>query len=85
MRSFATILLTLSLPLHAFAAHAINHARRHDVALHARGTTISNARMSFYDIDVGLYVPLLYPHRPSLSMSPQHGLWWPLSGVCLCE
>jgi hypothetical protein len=75
MRSFATILLSLSLPLHAFAAHAINHAHRHDVALRPRGP---NARMTWYDITTGLYVPFLYPHRPSLIISPQYGLWWKL-------
>ncbi|KAF8478923.1 RlpA-like double-psi beta-barrel-protein domain-containing protein-containing protein [Russula ochroleuca] len=53
MRSFATILLSLSLPLHAFAAHGINPARRHaDIALRPRDS-FSGVRMTYYEITVG--------------------------------
>ena len=67
MRSFATVLTTLSLPLFAFAAHHGYHARHHgDVALRARGDLLpkrySNARITWYDITVGQYVPQLRPH-----------------------
>jgi len=59
MRSFATILATISLPLYALAAHHGNHARDHGgVALRARGDLLPkrnfpNARMTYYDITVG--------------------------------
>src|SRR6266481_7873619 len=74
MRSFATILLALSLPLHAFAAHVVNHAHRHaDVALRPRQG--SGARMTYYDITTGLCVFLLYPHYPWLIIFLQYSLW----------
>jgi hypothetical protein len=74
MRSFATILLSLSLPLHAFAAHGINPARRHaDIALRPRDS-FSGVRMTYYEITVGPYVPLFCPHRPCLIISLQCGL-----------
>jgi hypothetical protein len=73
MRSFATILLAISLPLHAFAAHGVNHARRHaDIALQPRNP---GARVTFYDITVGLYALSLCPHCPWLIISLQYGLW----------
>lgn len=62
MRSFATLLLALSLPLYALAAHS--PIRRHNgLALRARGDllprqTYTNARCTFYDITTGTYVCL---------------------------
>jgi hypothetical protein len=77
MRSFATILLALSLPLHAFAAHAVNLRRHADIALHPRQSFQGAA--TFYDITTGMYVYLLlYPHRPLLIRSLQYSLWWKL-------
>ena len=78
MRSFATILVPLSLPLLAFAAHGVNHARHHaDLALRPREYT--GIRMTWYDITTGEYVPLHCPHRPCLIISLQNSLWWLLS------
>ena len=78
MRSLATILISLSLPLHAFAAHAVNPGRRHaDVALRPR-QQFSGERMTYYDITTGTYVPLFCLHRPCLIISLQYGLWWQL-------
>lgn len=62
MRSFATLLLALSLPLYALAAHS--PIRRHNgLALRARGDllprqTYDNARCTFYDITTGTYACL---------------------------
>ncbi|KAF8496706.1 hypothetical protein F5888DRAFT_1832586 [Russula emetica] len=53
MRSFATILLALSLPLHAFAAHGVNLRRHADIALHPRQQEFQNAALTFYDITTG--------------------------------
>jgi len=51
MRSFETILVSLSLSLLAFAAHGVNHAHRHaDLALRPR---FSGIRMTWYDITTG--------------------------------
>ncbi|KAH9057651.1 RlpA-like double-psi beta-barrel-protein domain-containing protein-containing protein [Lactarius vividus] len=57
MRSFTAILLALSLPLYALAAHG--NARRHTGLAHrARGDVLDKrdfqARLTYYDIDVGL-------------------------------
>ncbi|KAI9457800.1 RlpA-like double-psi beta-barrel-protein domain-containing protein-containing protein [Lactarius psammicola] len=57
MRSFTAILLALSLPLYALAAHG--NPRRHTGLAHrARGDVLDkrdfSARLTFYDIDVGL-------------------------------
>jgi hypothetical protein len=60
MRSFATILLALSLSLHAFAAHDVNHRRHAEIALRPRQGT--NARMTYYDITTGTYVYLYSTH-----------------------
>lgn len=60
MRSFATVLLALSLPLLAFASHAVNLRRHADIALHPRQGT--NARFTFYDITTGTYVHLYFTH-----------------------
>ena len=60
MRSFATILLALSLPLHAFAAHGVNHRRHADLTLLPRQG--SHARMTYYDITTGTYVYLHSTH-----------------------
>jgi hypothetical protein len=60
MRSFATILLALSLPLHAFASHGVNPRRHADIALRPRQGT--SARMTFYDITTGTYVYLYSTH-----------------------
>ncbi len=66
MRSFATILAALSVPLYAFAAHHGNHARRHsDLALRARGDIQKRdfgGPFTYYDITVGQYVLPLCPH-----------------------
>ena len=68
MRSFTTLLLALSLPLYALAAHS--PLRRHNgLALRARGDLLprqsySNARCTFYDITTGQYV------RPSVTNFP---------------
>jgi hypothetical protein len=81
MRSFATILATISLPLYALAAHHGNHARDHGgVALRARGDLLPkrkfvNAPMTFYDITVGQYVLSFAPIFYALS-SPKSGMWW---------
>jgi hypothetical protein len=77
MRSFATVLTTLSLPLFALAAHHGYHARHHgDVALRARGDVLPkrnfpNARITWYDITVGQYVPQLRPHFLCLDISKE--------------
>ncbi|KAH8980833.1 RlpA-like double-psi beta-barrel-protein domain-containing protein-containing protein [Lactarius hatsudake] len=57
MRSFTAILLALSLPFYALAAHG--NARRHNGLAHrARGDILDkrdfSARLTFYDIDVGI-------------------------------
>jgi hypothetical protein len=63
MRSFATILIALSLSLHAFANHDVNHRRHADIALRPRqGGSQSNARLTFYDITTGTYVYLYSTH-----------------------
>ena len=67
MRSFATILTALSLPLYTFAAHHNNPARRHsDVAVRARGDVLQkrdfSGPLTYYDITVGQYVSSLCPH-----------------------
>ena len=75
MRSFATILTTLSLSLFAFAAHHRgNHAHAHlGLAARARGDLLHkrdfSGRFTYYDITVGMYVPLLSPHFPCLIIS----------------
>ncbi|KAN0141281.1 RlpA-like double-psi beta-barrel-protein domain-containing protein-containing protein [Lactarius tabidus] len=57
MHSFTTLLLALSVPLHALAAHS--PLRRHDALAHrARGDLLprqsyDNVRITFYEIDVG--------------------------------
>jgi hypothetical protein len=60
MHSFATLLLALSSPLYAIAAHG--HPRRHtELARRARGDLLqrddsyTNARLTYYDITVGTY------------------------------
>jgi len=54
MRSFATILVTFSLPLCAFASHLGSHPRRHsDLALRSLER---RDRFTYYDISVGEYV-----------------------------
>lgn len=58
MRSFATILLALSLPLHAFATHGVSLRRHADLALRPR----QNERFTYYDITVGTYVYLYSTH-----------------------
>lgn len=68
MRSFTTTLLALSLPLYALAAHG--HARRHTGLAHrARGDVLEqrafSARLTFYDIDVGMYARLSNTNFPS--------------------
>jgi hypothetical protein len=60
MRSFATILLALSLPLHAFATHGVNLRRHADIALRPRQA--KGARMTYYDITTGTYVYLYSTH-----------------------
>jgi hypothetical protein len=62
MRSFATILIALSLSLHAFANHGVNHRRHADIALRPRQQEESNARLTFYDITTGTYVYLYSTH-----------------------
>jgi len=65
MRSFATLLTALSLPLYGFAAHHGEHVRRHaDVAVRARGDLAERggSRLTYYDITTGMYVPPLCPH-----------------------
>jgi hypothetical protein len=65
MRSFATLLTALLLPLYAFAAHHGKHIRRHaDVAIRAAGDLAvrGGSRLTYYDITVGMYVPPLCPH-----------------------
>jgi hypothetical protein len=62
MRSFATILLAISLPLHAFATHGVNHRRHADIALRPRQGSASGARLTFYDITTGTYVYLYSTH-----------------------
>jgi len=74
MRSFTTILTTISLPLYALAAHHGNHARDHSgVAFRARGDVLPkrdfSARMTYYDITVGPYVLQLRPHFLCLIIS----------------
>ena len=61
MRSFATILLAISLPLHAFASHGVNHRRHADIALRPR-QGFSGARLTYYDITTGTYVYLHSAH-----------------------
>ena len=83
MRSFATILATISLPLYALAAHHGNHARDHGgVALRARGDLLpkrySNAPFTYYDITVGQYVPQLFPHFLCLIISKE---WHVVAGT----
>ena len=56
MRSFATLLTALTLPLYAFSAHHGEHVRRHaDVAVRARGDIAERggARLTYYDITTG--------------------------------
>lgn len=60
MRSFATILVALSLPLHALAAHEVNHRRHAEIALRPR--QYNGERMTFYDITTGTYVYLYFTH-----------------------
>lgn len=60
MRSL-TALLALSLPLHVFAAHAVNHRRHAEIALSPRQDN-TNARFTFYDITTGTYVYLYSTH-----------------------
>lgn len=65
MRSFATLLLTLSLPLYALAAHG---SPRHHTGLARRARSdflqrdisgsFTNARCTFYDITAGTYARL---------------------------
>jgi len=69
MRSFATILTTLSLPLFSLAAYHGSHPRHGahaGLAARARGDVLHqrdfSARLTYYDITVGLCVPLLCPH-----------------------
>lgn len=85
MRSFETILVSLSLSLLAFAAHGVNHAHRHaNLTIRDANLTLrprqeyTGIRMTWYDITTGTYVPLLYPHCPCLTMSLQDSLWWQL-------
>jgi len=68
MRSFTAILLSLSLPLYALAAHG--NSRRHTGLAHrARGDVLDkrdfSARLTFYDIDVGMYARLSATNFPS--------------------
>lgn len=77
MRSFATILATITLPLYALAAHHGNYARDHgSVALRVRGDLLpkrsfDNARMTYYIINVGQYVPQLRSHFLCLIISKE--------------
>lgn len=61
MHSFATILLALSLPLHALAAHEVNLRRHAEMALRPR-QNINGARITYYDITVGTYVYFYFTH-----------------------
>jgi hypothetical protein len=69
MHSFTTLLLALSVPLHALAAHS--PLRRHDALAHrARGDLLprqsyDNVRITFYEIDVGTYACLSAINLPS--------------------
>jgi hypothetical protein len=69
MHSFATLLLALSLPLSALAAHTF--PRHHNgLALRARGDLLprqsyDNVRITFYEIDVGMYACLSAINIPS--------------------
>jgi len=74
MRSFATILTTLSLPLFSLAAYHGSHPRAHaGLAARARGDVLHkrdfSGRFTYYDITTGLYVPLLCPHFLCLIIS----------------
>jgi hypothetical protein len=74
MRSFAPALTILSLPLFALAASHGRHPRGHaGLAARARGDVLDkrdfSGRLTYYDITVGLYVPLHCPHFPSLIIS----------------
>ena len=56
MRSFATLLTALTLPLYAFSAHHGEHVRRHaDLAIRARGDIAERggSRLTYYDITTG--------------------------------
>lgn len=71
MRSFAPALAVLSLPLFALAAYHGRHPRGHvGLAARARGDVLDkrdfSGRFTYYDITVGLYVPLHCPHFPCL-------------------
>ena len=74
MRSFAPALTILSLPLFALAAYHGRHPRGHaGLAARARGDVLDrrdfSGRLTYYDITVGLYVPLHCPYFPSLIVS----------------
>ena len=73
MRSFATILTTISLPLYALSAHHGN--RDHSgLALRARGDVLQrdfSARMTYYDITVGPYVLQISPYFFRLIVSKE--------------
>lgn len=58
MRSFASILLALSLPLHVFATHGVSLRRHADLALRPRQQQFTNERFTYYDITAGTYVYL---------------------------
>jgi len=59
MRSFTTLLLALTLPYFALAAHGSRPRRHSDLAHRARGDLLEKrdygGRMTFYDITVGTY------------------------------
>jgi hypothetical protein len=80
MRSFTTLLLALSLPLYALAAHDL--PRRHTgLARRARGDILDrrdfSARLTYYDITVGTYARLSpLPTSPLNPFYPlQYRLW----------